>query len=110
MPGLFSKGMSPDTVAALTTIMSDIRPVATRAMAHAMAEADLRDVLPSIRVPMLVVCGDADERARPAVAEALHRGIPASSLVVLRGLGHECYLEDLDRFNAEVRRFLCARA
>ena len=75
-------------------------------MAHALADADLRDVLPSITVPTLLIYGDADERAPLTVAEDLHRRIPTSRLVVLPGLGHECYLEDPDRFNAEVRTFL----
>jgi pimeloyl-ACP methyl ester carboxylesterase len=32
----------------------------------------------------------------------------SSTLEVLPGLGHECFLEDSDRFNAAVRRFLSA--
>lgn len=106
MPGLFSEKMSAASAAALATIMSESRPVATRAMAYALADADLRDVLPSITVPTLLVYGDADERSPLTVAEELHCGIPTSRLVVLPGLGHECYLEDPGRFNAEVRTFL----
>jgi pimeloyl-ACP methyl ester carboxylesterase len=106
MPGLFSQKMSSETAAALTTIMSESRPIATRAMAYALAETDLREALPSISVPTLIINGDADTRSPLNVAEDLHRRIPASTLVVLPGLGHECYLEDPDRFNAEVRTFL----
>jgi len=107
---LFSEQMPPETAAALATIMSEIRPVATRVMAHALAEADLRDALPSIGVPTLLLYGDADERAPLSVAEDLHRSIPASKLVVLPGLGHEFYLEDPDRFDTEVRAFLRAQS
>lgn len=110
MRGLFSERMSPDTAASLASIMSESRPVATRAMARALAEADLREALPSITVPTLVIHGEADERSPLAVAEALHEGISTSSLVVLPGLGHECYLEDPGRFNAEVRGFLAAQS
>ena len=106
MPGLFSEKMSAESAASLATIMSESRPVATRAMAYALADADLRDMLPSITVPTLLIYGDADERSPLSVAEDLHDRIPKSSLVVLRGLGHECYLEDPDGFNAEVRTFL----
>ena len=109
MPGLFSEVLRPEASAELATIMSECRPVATRAMALALAEADLRDVLPSICVPTLVIHGDADERSSLAVGEELHRRIPASTLVVLTGLGHECYLEDPDGFDAEVRAFLRGR-
>jgi pimeloyl-ACP methyl ester carboxylesterase len=110
MPGLFSEKMSSDTAAVLASIMSESRPVATRAMARALAEADLREALPSISVPTLLIHGGADERSPLTVAEGLHVRIPTSTLVVLPGLGHECYLEDPDRFNAEVRGFLRGRS
>ena len=106
MPGLFTDKMPSEAAAGLTTIMSEIRPAATRAMARALSEADLREGLSSIGVPTLLIYGDADERSPPSVAEDLHRRIPTSSLVVLPGLGHECYLEDPDRFNTEIRTFL----
>jgi pimeloyl-ACP methyl ester carboxylesterase len=106
MPGLFSKAMSPETVDELVAIMSEIRPVATRAMAFALAEADLRDVLPVIDVPTLLLYGDADERSPLNVAEDLRDSIPTSRLVVMAGLGHVSYLESPERFEAEVRSFL----
>jgi len=109
MPGMFSAKMPDKAAAALTTIMSEIRPAATRSMAHALAEADLRAALPSIRMPTLLIYGDADERSSPSVAQDLHRRIPKSRLVVLPELGHECALEDPDRFNLEVRTFLHSR-
>jgi pimeloyl-ACP methyl ester carboxylesterase len=112
MPGLFSRALPAAAAAMLATIMSDARPVAMRAMAHALAEADLRAMLPSVDVPTLLIHGDADERSTLAVAEGLHRAIPASRLVLLPGLGHECFLEDPEGFDAEVLAFLretCAR-
>jgi pimeloyl-ACP methyl ester carboxylesterase len=90
----------------IRAIMSDVRPVGTRMTARAFAEADLRDVLPHIAVPTLLLYGDADERAPLSVAEALHAGIPGSKLVTMPELGHEAYLEAPQTFNAEVRRFL----
>ena len=109
MPGLFSAKMPDAAAAALERIMSEIRPAATRAMAYALAEADLRAALPSIRMPTLLIYGDADERSSPSVARDLQRRIPRSRLVMLSGLGHECALEDPDRFNFEVRTFLRSR-
>ena len=106
VPGLVSQAMPSERVEELMAIMADVRPVGTRVTAQAFAEADLRDVLPHIAVPTLLLYGDADERAPVEVAEALHAGIPASTLVMLPGLGHECYLESPQVFNAEVRRFL----
>lgn len=106
MPGLFSAAMTEERSAELARVMTDIRPVATRAMARAFAEADLRGVLPAMAIPTLVLHGDADERAPLPVALDLHARIPGSTLVVLPGLGHESYLEDPDGFAAAVRRFL----
>lgn len=106
--GLFSKRLPPDRADELAAIMSQIRPAGTRAMAHALAEADLRDVLSHIEVPTLLLYGDADERSPLDVANALHAAIPTSTLVVWPGLSHESYLEDGETFNAELRRFLRA--
>jgi pimeloyl-ACP methyl ester carboxylesterase len=106
IPGLFSDLISREKAEQLAAIMSDARPVGTRVMAHAFAEADLRGVLPEIQIPTLLLCGEADERSPLPVAEALHAAIPTSRMAVLAGLGHESYLESPERFNAEVREFL----
>ena len=75
--------------------MSQGRPIATRTMAYALAEADLSEAIPSIAAPTLLIHGDADERSSLTVADDLRRRIPMSSLVVLPGLGHEgVILED----------------
>ena len=106
MPGLFSDAMPRKRADELATIMSEIRPAGTRTMAYALAEADLRDVLPRINVPTLLLYGDADERSPLSVAEALHSSIPRSTLTVMPGLGHECYLESAETFDTELRDFL----
>lgn len=106
VPGLFSDALPAEARSALVAMMSEIRPAATRVMAYAFAEADLRDVLPEVDVPTLLIYGDADERSPLPVASALHAAIPSSELAVLPGLGHMAYLEDPDAFTTEVRRFL----
>lgn len=106
VPGLFSSAMSDDQAAYLAQIMSDIRPAATRVMAHAFAAADLRDVLPLIEVPTLLIYGSLDERSPLAIAEQLSASIPDAQLVVLPGLGHESYVESPTAFDGQVRRFL----
>lgn len=98
--------MPPDRRAELVTIMSAIRPAATLTMAKALAEADLRDVLGLIRVPTLLVHGEADTRSTRHVVNALHAAIPGSRLKVMPGLGHECFLESAGAFGALVRGFL----
>lgn len=109
MPGLFSEVMSPEHAEELVAIMSEIRPAATRTMAHALAEADLRDALGDIRAPTLLLYGGDDERSPVSVAHELNRAIPGSTLTVLSGLGHECYLEDPAAFHAAVLDFIHTR-
>jgi pimeloyl-ACP methyl ester carboxylesterase len=86
--------------------MLEIHPAGLRAMARSLAEADLRDILPRITVPTLLLYGDQDVRAPLAVAQELLASIPASRLVVMPGVGHMSSLEAPERFNAEVRSFL----
>lgn len=105
-PGLFSDAMPADRARELAGIMSEIRAPATRTMARALAEADLRPALGTIEVPTLIVAGDSDVRSPVSVAQELHGSLPTSSLAVLPGVGHECYLEASDLFADVVLRFL----
>jgi|SRR5579859_4588395 len=70
------------------------------------AEIDLRDLLPDVSVPTLLLYGDADVRSPKDVAEAMHAAIPGSRLVFLPGAGHLCDVEAPEPFNSEVRGFL----
>jgi pimeloyl-ACP methyl ester carboxylesterase len=106
MRGLFSDAMPPERAAELARIMAEVHPSGTRTMALALAEADLRAVLPEVEVPVLIVAGEVDERSTLGVARALHAALPDSTLRVLVGLGHECYLESPTAFEAVVRPFL----
>ncbi|MDZ7680018.1 MAG: alpha/beta hydrolase [Acidimicrobiales bacterium] len=108
MPGLFSDVMPPDRAAELAGIMSDIRPAGTRMMAEALAASDQREILGSIDAPALLVYGDQDIRSPVEIGEELHEALSNSTLTVLPGLGHECYLEDAARFEEAVRTFLDA--
>lgn len=108
MPGLFSEVMPADRAAELAVIMRDARPAATRTMAEALADADLRAVLPDIDVPTLIVHGSDDARSPRPVADELHRLIPRSTLRILPGVGHECYLESPRQFEDAVREWLIA--
>lgn len=106
IPSLLTEAAPADMVEEVAASMADIRPVGVRVMARSGAEADLRDVLPHIDVPTLLLYGDADSRAPLQVAENLHAQIPGSTLVVLPGVGHVINVEAADRFNTEVRDFL----
>jgi len=106
IPGLLTNAASPELVADVMAMMSEFNPAGYRAMAQALADADLRDTLPRIALPTLLLYGDADRRSPLALAEDLHRQIPASTLVVIPGVGHLANLEAPERFTSEVRTFL----
>jgi pimeloyl-ACP methyl ester carboxylesterase len=77
---------------------------------HARASAEnLREVLPHIKVPTLLVYGDRDVRAPLTVAEHLHVAITGSTLVVLPDARHLCNLEAPEPFNRTVHSFLRGR-
>jgi pimeloyl-ACP methyl ester carboxylesterase len=51
-------------------------------------EHDAEDVLATIDIPVTIVTGDRDLMTPPATAEHIHRHIPGSRLVVIRGGTH----------------------
>ena len=107
LPGLFSDAAPVELVEEALAMMLEVRPAGMRPMLQGFAEADLREVLPRIGVPTLLLYGDADRRSPPeVVARDLHAKIPGSRLVVLSGIGHQLDMEAPDRFNAEVGGFL----
>ena len=107
LPGLFADSAPATVVEEALAMMLEARPAGMRPMLQSLAEADLREVLARIRVPTLLLYGDADRRSPlEVVARDLHTRIPGSRLVVLPGVGHQSDMEAPDRFNAEVRGFL----
>ena len=105
LPTMFSMEMPRETVDEFRAGMQAFHPQGFRAMAEASAE-DVRDVLPRVAVPTLLVYGERDERAPLPVAQALHRAIAGSELVVLPDAGHACSIEAPDEFDAAIRDFL----
>lgn len=110
-PGLLT-ATSTELAEELAAIWADnggvAHPAGYRAIAHSMAEADLREVLPTIRVPTLLLHGELDQRAPGPVAADLHARIPTSTLVVISDVGHVCNAEAPEEFNSQVRQFIRA--
>jgi len=102
---LLTDRASVDLVDELMAIISTFHPAATRVAMRAFAEADLRDVLPSIDVPTLLLYGESDVRTGPSVWEPLHSRI-RGKLVLIPETGHVLDVQAPERFKAEVRAFL----
>jgi pimeloyl-ACP methyl ester carboxylesterase len=107
LPSMFSDAAPADRVEEFAVgVVRAFRPAGFRTMAAASAEADLRDVLPRIDVPTVVLHADHDVRSPRYVAEALHAAIPNSHLVELSGAGHISCVEAAEQFTVELRTFL----
>jgi 3-oxoadipate enol-lactonase len=72
----------------------------------ALAEADLRDRTHQARAPALVIAGSADQATPPDQVRALRDAIPGAAWLELKGAGHLPNVEQPERFEAAVHRFL----
>jgi pimeloyl-ACP methyl ester carboxylesterase/class 3 adenylate cyclase len=81
-------------------------PAMARAVMEALLEIDVRDVLPEVRVPTLVI-HRRDERAiRLGCARQLAEHVPGARLVVLEGTDHFPFFGDSDDLADEIEEFV----
>ena len=105
LPGMFGDSPSPEAREKLANTMADFHPTGFRLMAMSSANADTRKILPTIKVPTLLVWGEKDRRSQISVARQMHNAIPGSKLHVIKGAGHVCNLEAPAEFNKIVNDF-----
>jgi pimeloyl-ACP methyl ester carboxylesterase len=72
----------------------------------AAVSEDLRDALPRIRMPTLLVWGANDRLAPPRVGRVLERTLPDASLMLMEGAAHTPMIEAPARFRALLEPFL----
>jgi pimeloyl-ACP methyl ester carboxylesterase/class 3 adenylate cyclase len=80
-------------------------PQMTRTLLDMVVETDVRDVLPSVRVPTLVLHRE-EEFVPVASARYLAEHIPGARLVVLPGADHIPFYGDADGYAEEIEEFL----
>jgi pimeloyl-ACP methyl ester carboxylesterase len=105
LPGLFAGDPPAEFVPLLTEMAAAVRPESMKTALLVMADADLRDLLPHVAVPTLLVWGEHDGRSPLRVAHQFEQAIPDAELVVIPDAGHVSNLEQPDRFNEAVREF-----
>ena len=76
------------------------------AILRMMQRPDAAELLPSLRVPALVVVGEEDVLTPPAEAQKLADGLPDAELVVMPRTGHLPNLERPQAFNEILHGFL----
>lgn len=67
---------------------------------------DVRERLPSISAPTLVICGCEDKMTPPRYSEFLAKHIPGAQLVLIEHAGHMVMLEQPTAFNTALRDWL----
>ncbi|HUG56407.1 MAG TPA: adenylate/guanylate cyclase domain-containing protein [Candidatus Limnocylindrales bacterium] len=81
-------------------------PAAAAALARMNSEVDVREVLPTIRVPALVLHRTAERLLDVGGSRYIASRIPGAKLVELPGGDHIPYLGDADRLLDEVEEFV----
>ncbi|MBI2354888.1 MAG: alpha/beta fold hydrolase [Deltaproteobacteria bacterium] len=72
---------------------------------NALAEADLRDLLPAIDLPTLIINGDRDVICLPGASDYMAQRIASCHHVVLHGCGHAPFLTRSREFDASLADF-----
>jgi pimeloyl-ACP methyl ester carboxylesterase len=74
--------------------------------AYMLHQLDLRPILPAIRQPVLLVCGEQDRLVPRLHEEMLLQGLPNAGRVVLEGCGHVPSYTHPEIYAEVIRRFL----
>ncbi len=93
----------------LDAVFSHAKALDPRVVGHVAAsyfEHSADDVLPSVRVPTLIIAGDRDELTPVAAAERMRDRIPGAELVVFPGHSHLVLVEKPAEVHALIERFL----
>jgi 3-oxoadipate enol-lactonase len=108
-PGSFET--NPQAVAAARGMITATPALSLERSLRAMRErGETCSKLPSIRVPVLVIVGEADKISPPESARYLHDNIEHAHLAVIKDAGHLSNLENPDAFNDALKSFLDALA
>lgn len=103
---IVGNGADPDLVGLLSDAKRADRDATTQLLWDHLNQ-DWRDVLPTVRVPTLVVAGRAS-RIGDSVGAARYvaDAVPNARLEVVDGAGHALFREQPDRFNAMLDEFV----
>jgi 3-oxoadipate enol-lactonase len=98
----------PDLVAGIAATFARTPAEGYLAACRAIRGFDVRERLPGIRCPTLVVCGEDDPSTPLALSKEIAAAVPAARLAVIPATRHLPNFECPQRFNALVGEFLSA--
>ena len=90
----------------LGAINLEASPYATTQSLIALREADLRSELSKIKIPTAIFHGVKDKICEFALAEQMQKGIKNAYIVRFENSGHGLFIEELEKFNTELLKFL----
>ena len=110
MPRLLGKTTletNPEVEPFVRRLIKQQSPTAIRTAIHRMMHRpDSTPLLPSIKVPTLVITGDEDTMIPVDESRAMAGAIPGATLVIVPRTGHLANLEQPDAFNHAFHEFL----
>ena len=98
-------GLSPESLKWLENINLNASPYATTQAISALRDLDLRPELSKIKIPVAIFHGVNDKLCAFVGAEQLQKAIKGSYIVKFEKGGHGFFIEEMDKFNAELEKF-----
>jgi 3-oxoadipate enol-lactonase len=106
VPQMVGPAAMPEGVKLAQHCMAQVNPSTYRRALQALLTFDRRADLARIHVPTLLVAGENDRTAPPAVMKKMAQAIAGSTYLELPGIGHLQPLEAPDEFDAAILSFL----
>lgn len=106
VPQMVGPGSLPEGVRLAQHCMSQVNPSTYRRALEALVTFDRRANLGNIHVPTLLIAGEHDRNAPPAVMKKMSQAIVGSTYFEMRGIGHLQNLEAPEDFDAAILNFL----
>jgi pimeloyl-ACP methyl ester carboxylesterase len=110
MPAMAGTKSDPAGLALAQRVMARIAPATYRKAVALLTTFDRRALLPTIKVPTLLVAGSDDRTAPASVMERMAAKIPGAEYVLLEGCGHLGPVDQPDEFNRALENFLARHA
>ena len=106
VPQMIGPGSLPEGVRLAQHCMGLVNPSTYRRALQALVTFDRREALARILVPTLLLAGEHDRNAPPAVMKKMAQAIAGSTYLEMAGIGHLQNLEAPDEFDTAVLNFL----
>jgi 3-oxoadipate enol-lactonase len=106
VPQMVGPGALPEGVRLATHCMGLVPAATYRRALECLVTFDRRAHLPAIHVPTLVVAGEFDRNAPPAMMKKMAEAIAGSTYIEMKGIGHLQNLEAPEDFDGLLLNFL----